>query len=249
MVPVHYLRAESIVEAEKSLLSDTELHCTWKSWFESLPMEQSCSQSVSLQLREEFTVKLLNAYCGCIMKIHKSRFSNTRNNGSVNLLLREQLKSVCANTSLTNKATTGSVTKNAYVPVLLLEAQRPISAAAKSTKKRKASLLVQPLGAEAVASAAGEESTEARSSNRFLSDFDSHRAAYSILQSISISSCFGSSKEADFAQELNLEKQIFGEDDSNWKQSTTTAQFSDDCCTADDEEESRNFDANNYYNT
>ena len=158
---------------------------------------------------------------------------------------------------MTNKATTGNVTKNAFVPVLLLKSQRPISAAAKTTKKRKGSLWVQPRKAEAVTAAAGgDESAEAKSSNRFLSDFDSHRAAHSILQAVSKSSCFGSTttlysetKEAELAHELNLEKQIFGEDDSDWKQSTTTVQFSDDCCSADDEEEGRNFDSNNYYNT
>jgi len=112
MIPVHYLRADSIVEAEKSLLSDIALQGFWNSWFESLPVEKKCSHKVSYDLREEFTVKLLNAYCGCIMKVHKSRFSNTRNNGSVKLLLREQLKGECAHTSKSNKATASIVRVN-----------------------------------------------------------------------------------------------------------------------------------------
>ena len=127
-----------------------------------------------------------------------------------------------ANTSLTNKATTVCVTKNAYVSALVVgatltttvEAQHPISAAAKSTKKRKASL-VQSLGAEEAAAAtatatAGGGTTEARSSNRFLSDFDSQRTAHSILQAVSIGSCFESSTtlysenaEADLEHELD----------------------------------------------
>ena len=176
------------------------------------------------------------------------------------------MKSVCANSSFTNKATTNSVvTRSANNNVSAVEvgattssrtvgAQQPKSAAAaaKSTKKRKASS-VQQLGAQAVAAAPGGESTEATSGNRFLSDFDSHRAAQSIMQAVSIGSCFGSSttlnsetEEAELAYELNLEKQIFGEDDSDWIQSTV--QFNDDC-SADDEEESRNFDARrDYYN-